>query len=87
MTRELQLIQERYDALMFAKSPEQAHEAAWTLARTVLGGEADELSLEEAMRRCCRKIRPAADPRDEPRFETEFIELALGVFDLHRAAA
>lgn len=86
MTREAQLIQERYDALMFAKTPAQAQEAARTLARTVLGAEADQLSLEEAMRRCCRIVRPAPDPRDEARFETEFVELALGVFDLQRAA-
>ena len=87
MNREAQLIQERYDALMFAKDPAQAQEAARTLARTVLGAEADQLSLEEAMRRCCRIVRPAPDPRDQARFETEFVELALGIFDLHKAAA
>jgi hypothetical protein len=87
MTREAQLIQDRYDALMFAKTPAQAQEAARILSRAVLGEEADKLSLEEAMKRCCRILRPAADPRDEPRFETEFLELALGTFDLHRAAA
>jgi hypothetical protein len=87
MTREAQLIQDRYDALMFAKNPKQAQEAARVLARTVLGATADQLSLEEAMKRCCRVLRPASDPRDEPRFEAEFIELALGVFDARRAAA
>jgi hypothetical protein len=87
MTREAQLIQDRYDALMFAKNPAQAQEAARALARTVLGAQADQLSLEEAMRSCCRKLRPAADPREQARFETEFLELALGVFDLHHAAA
>ena len=87
MSREAQLIQERYDALMFAKTPESAREAARVLARTLLGEEADGLSLEEAMRRSCRILRPSSDPREQPRFEAEFLELAIPPIEAHRAAA
>lgn len=67
----------RYDALMFARSPEAAQKAAEELVRTVLGDRAGELSLRDALRECCRILRPAQDPKEELRFEEEFIELAF----------
>jgi hypothetical protein len=70
-------IDSRYDALMFAKSPQEAQKAAEQLVITVLGERARELSLREALRECCRVLRPAQDPKDESRFEEEFIELAF----------
>lgn len=76
MTREAQLIQQRYDALMFAKSQDEARKAAHALAQAVLGEDAGGLSLQESLRRTCQKIRPSADPREQQRFENEFIELA-----------
>jgi hypothetical protein len=77
MTREAQAIQDLYDALMFAHSPEEARRSASALAQAVLGEEANQLGLQEAMRRTCRKLRPSADPREQQRFENEFIELAV----------
>jgi hypothetical protein len=77
MTRAAQQIQDRYDALMFASSADAAREAAHQLVQAVLGEKADSLSLQEALRQTCRKIRPSADPREQQRFENEFIELAL----------
>lgn len=77
MTREAQLVQDRYDALMFAKTREDARRAAQALIQVVLADEAAGLSMQEALRRTCRKIRPAADPNEQIRFENEFIELAL----------
>ena len=77
MTRALQRIQERYDALMFAKSPEAARKAAHVLIQTVLGDRAAELSFQEALRETCRRVRPSSDPREQQRFENEFIELAI----------
>jgi len=70
-------IDTRYDALMFAKSPEEAQKAAQELVHTVLGERAAQLSLREGLRECCRILRPAPDPKEEPRFEEEFIELAF----------
>lgn len=67
----------RYDALMFARSPEVAQKAAEELVRTVLGDRAGELSLRDGLRECCRILRPAQDPKEELRFEEEFIELAF----------
>jgi hypothetical protein len=77
MTREAQAVQELYDALMFARSADDARKAASTLAQAVLGEEANGLALQEAMRRTCRKLRPSADVREQQRFENEFIELAV----------
>lgn len=77
MNRQTQLINERYDTLMFAKSPEVARKAARELIRVVLGDEAVDLPLEQAMRECCRQLRPAQDPKEQARFEAEFIELAI----------
>ena len=77
MNRHTQLINERYDALMFAKSSEAARKAARELIRLVLGDEAVNRSLEQAMRDCCRELRPSHDPKEQARFEAEFIELAI----------
>jgi hypothetical protein len=77
MNRHNQLINERYDALMFAKSSEAARKAARELIRLVLGDEAATRPLEQAMRECCRELRPSQDPKEQARFEAEFIELAI----------
>jgi hypothetical protein len=77
MNRNTQLINDRYDALMFAKSPEGARRAARELVRVVLGDEAVSLPLNEALRECCRELRPSQDPKEQARFEAEFIELGI----------
>jgi len=63
--------------MMFARTPETARRAAHELVATVLGGQASGLSLQEALRECCRRIRPSGDPREQQRFENEFIELGI----------
>ena len=87
MNRENQLINDRYEAMMFAKSPEAARKAARELVRVVLGDEAVRRPLEEALRECCRRLRPAEDAREQARFEAEFIELALWPNTNHKLAA
>jgi hypothetical protein len=88
MTHAAQAIEDRYDALMFAKSPEEARKMAYALAQAVLGEQANGLAFEEALRRTCRKLRPSADPREQLRFENEFIELAIApTCGLHKVAA
>lgn len=88
MTREEQRTQDRYDALMFAKSAQAARNAAYALIRNVLGDEASGLTFEESLRRTCRKLRPSVDPREQIRFENEFVELALApTGGLQKAAA
>jgi len=77
MDRNEELISKRYDALMFARTPEEAKRAARLLADAVLGEEGVALPLERALKEVCRKIRPASDPRDQARFEAEFLELAF----------
>lgn len=77
MDRQSQMIDTRYDALIFAKSAEAARQAAVELVRVVLGEEALKRPLEETIRECCRVLRPAKDARDEARFEDEFVELAI----------
>jgi hypothetical protein len=77
MDRNEELISKRYDALMFARTPEEAKRAARLLADAVLGEEGLTLPLERAMKEVCRKIRPASDPRDQARFEAEFLELVF----------
>jgi hypothetical protein len=72
---------------MFAKSPQEARKTAYALAQAVLGEEVIGLSLEEALRRTCRKLRPSADPREQVRFENEFIELAVAPTGSHKVAA
>jgi hypothetical protein len=78
MNRLTQLINDRYDALMFAKSPESARKAARELVRVVLGEEAIDRPLEQALRDTCRRLRPSQDPKEQARFEAEFVELAVG---------
>lgn len=70
-------IESRYDALMFAKSPETAQKAARELVNAVLGERAVQLPLRESLRECCRILRPASEPKEETRFEEEFVELAF----------
>jgi hypothetical protein len=77
MTKMSELIENRYDALMFAKSPDDARAAAIELVRAVLGEEATKRPLRDTLKECCRILRPAPDPKDEVRFEDEFAELAF----------
>lgn len=77
MNRTTQLINDRYDALMFAKSPGTARKAARELVRVLLGDSALERPLEQALRECCRRLRPSQDPKEQARFEAEFVELAI----------
>jgi hypothetical protein len=66
-----------YEALLFANSAEAARDAAVELVRIVLGEDAVGRRLKDALRACCRILRPAKDPRKELRFEEEFVELAI----------
>lgn len=77
MDRNEEMISKRYDALMFARNPQEAKRAARLLADAVLGEEGLGLPLERAMKEVCRKLRPAADARDQARFEAEFLELVF----------
>ena len=77
----------QYEALMFAKSAEAAREAAVELVRILLGEEALARPLEPALRECCRILRPAKDPREQLRFEDEFVELAIWPTTSRRMAA
>ncbi len=86
MNRHIQLINDRYEALMFAKTPEAARKAARELVRVVLGDEASERPLEQALRECCRRLRPSTDPKEQARFETEFLELAFWPNEAQRVA-
>ena len=63
MNRHSELINERYEAMMFAKDAEVGRKAARALVRLVLGDEALNQPLEEALRETCRKLRPSTDPR------------------------
>lgn len=87
MNRNAQFIHDRYEALMFAKSPESARQAARELVRVVLGDEALDRPLEAALRECCSKLRPSSDPREQARFETEFVELGIWPNGAQRMAA
>lgn len=87
MNRRTEIINDHYEALMFAKTSEQARLAARQLIKTVLGEEALAKPLEEALRECCRVLRPSADPREEQRFEAEFLELAFWPRDSEVMAA
>jgi hypothetical protein len=87
MNRNTQLINERYDALMFAKSPEAARRAARELARVVLGEDAAGWPLDQALRECCRELRPSEDPKEQARFEAEFVELGIWPNAAQKAAA
>ena len=87
MSRRKSLIDSQYEALLFAKSAEAAREAAVELIRIVLGEEALSRPLEQALRECCRTLRPAKDAQEQSRFEEEFLELAIWPGTSHRAAA
>jgi hypothetical protein len=77
MNRHTQLVNARYEAMMFAKSAEEARNAARELVRLVLGDEAARRPLEEALRDTCRIFRPCDDPKEQARYEAEFIELGI----------
>jgi hypothetical protein len=87
MNRYAQLVNARYEAMMFAKSSEEARIAARELIKTVLGDDALNGPLEEALRETCRRLRPSQDPREQARFEAEFIELGLWPKPAHKVAA
>lgn len=87
MNKRTQLINDRYEALMFAKNPEAARRAARELVKTVVGEEGLEQPLEQALRECCRVLRPSQDPREQSRFEAEFLELAFWPNEAQRVAA
>lgn len=77
MNRYTEFVNARYEAMMFAKTAEEARKAAHELVRVVLGEEASKWSLEEALKETCRRIRPSEDPREQARFEAEFVELGI----------
>ena len=87
MNRNSQLINDRYEALMFAKSPEAARKAARELVRVVLGDEALNNPLADSLRQCCRQLRPSQDPREQFRFESEFIEMGIWPSTAQKVAA
>jgi hypothetical protein len=77
MDRNEILVNKRYDALMFARNTEEAKRAASQLIEAVLGESGKGVSIDEALRQVCRKIRPAEDSREQARFEAEFLELVF----------
>lgn len=87
MNRRTQLINDRYEALMFAKTPEIARKAARELVRVVIGEESLQKPLDQALRDCCRVLRPSSDPREQARFEAEFLELAFWPNEAQRVPA
>ena len=87
MNRNSQVINDRYEALMFAKSPQGALKAARELVRVVLGDAALDRPLEETLRQCCRQLRPSQDPKEQARFETEFVEMGIWPSTAQRVAA
>lgn len=87
MNRQAQIINDRYEAMMFAKTSQAAKQAARQLVQLILGEEALARPLDETLRECCRRIRPATDPREQARFESEFLELGLWPSDSRWMAA
>lgn len=77
MARISEVIDARYEALMFAKSATAARRAALDLIEVVLGDEAADYSLERGLRECCQVLRPSEDPKEQIRYENEFIELGI----------
>ena len=75
MDRHLQQVNTWYDTLMFANTPQQAQTAARELIRLILGDAGLDRPLEDALKIVCRRLRPAADAREQARFEAEFLEL------------
>lgn len=87
MTRHEEMVHARYEAMLFAKNADEARRAARELVRVALGEEALDLPLEEGLRECCRELRPASDPREQLRFEAEFVELGIWPQTANRVAA
>ena len=87
MNRNSQIINDRYEALMFARSPEAARKAARELVRVVLGEDGLQRPLEEALRQCCRQLRPSHDPKEQARFESEFVEMGIWPNNAQKIAA
>lgn len=88
MDRNLQAaINTRYDALMFATSPDAARKAARGLVQLVLCEEAVNRPLEEGLRAVCRRLRPSENPAEQARFEAEFVELAFAPTSARTMAA
>ena len=72
---------------MFARSPEAARKAARELVRVVLGEDALQRPLDEALRQCCRQLRPSQDPKEQARFESEFVEMGIWPNNAQKIAA
>ncbi len=87
MNKHTQMINDKYETLMFAKTPEAGRQAARELIRVVLGEDALKQSLEEALRECCRILRPSTDAKEQARFEAEFVELGIWPASAQRLAA
>lgn len=87
MNRHTQMINDRYEAMMFAKTSGAALAAARELIKIVLEENGPEVSIEEGLRRCCRVLRPSQDPREQQRFEAEFIELGIWPNAVQKIAA
>ncbi len=87
MNRYTELVNARYEAMMFAKTAEEARKAAHELVRVVLGDDRPKGPLEEALKETCRRLRPSADPREQARFEAEFVELGIWPNSAQKIAA
>lgn len=87
MNRKAQLINERYEAMMFAKSAESARRAGRELVRVVLGDDAVVRPLEETLREVCRKLRPSENAGEQLRFENEFVDLGIWTKGSQKMAA
>jgi len=87
MNRHTQMVNDKYEALMFAKNPEAGRQAARELIRVVLGEESLRRPLEETLRECCRILRPSSDPKEQARYEAEFVELGIWPSSAHKLAA
>ncbi len=87
MNRYTELVNTRYEAMMFAKTAPEARKAAHELVRVVLGDNAPNRPLEEALRETCRRLRPSEDPREQARYEAEFVELGIWPNSTQKVAA
>ncbi len=87
MNRHTEMINDRYEAMMFAKTSSEALAAARELIKIVLPDDGPKLPLEEGLRKCCRVLRPSQDPREQQRFEAEFIELGIWPNAVEKIAA
>ena len=87
MNRRVQLINDKYEALLFARTPEAGRQAARELIRTVLGEDRMNEPLEATLRECCRVLRPSVDPKEQARFEAEFVELGIWPASAQKLAA